>query len=1115
MLAHVDHGKSALSDCLISSNGIISHRLAGKMRYMDSRADEQLRGITMKSSSIALAYGARDGPMKIVNLVDSPGHVDFSGEVEAALRVCDGAVVVVDVVEGVCVQTETVLRAAMEHFVKPVLVLNKIDRLFTELKYTPLAAYRRVERVIESVNVIMGLREVEERMKQADRYMDVTESEMADENSDSTESDETASVKQKSAPDETASHESALEKDENQSKNRKSVKKPIHVRKRKQPMKKDSAIYADGWVVEKRGEESESGYFSPEKGNVAFASAIDGWAFRISDFATIFSKRTGIPEELLRDTLWGDYYVQMKTKRVILKRNADTTSKSEPMFAKFIMSSIHKVYESVISTQYDHDLAKQKRKEIVEKLGLKVNMRDLGNRDAQVVTHAIMSCWLPASKTLLDMVIDRLPSVSIAQAGPRRLGVIWPHTDGKENEHVVHRKEAFKRQHSALKACASGDSVPVMAVVTKMIDGQNDRENSRMNIRRPTRTREEVVVEKAALVEAENNASNGDEAKSTNKASVDEINDDSHDENGMIAFARILSGSIKVGDELYAYGPRYAPDGDGLYDEESVSKVKVTSLHLLMGRSAEPLRAADAGCIVGIGGVEKGVLKTATLSTEKPGECLPAGVARTGLQRDAVVRVAVEPHLPNQLAQLKEGLRKLNLADPAVETTVTSRGEYLVGASGELHLERCLKDLRENFAKGIKIHVSKPIVSFRETVVGGSSLYLNQESSDKGGKEQDEEKDEEVDDEEKNIEQVGIVSPFLETTIFSLGVPVTSKHANFSFRMCAAPLPPNLSEALDKAGTKIRAFNQRRGSIDNLVNVRKQIVDALKKDAENLESSKLSAAQFEEEWTKVLKCVWSCGPKGFGPNLLVGPHASVNVSEHVQQIFWGDDEGRTIAGIEETSRRMKALESAIMTGFQLGTLTGPLADEPMHGVAIFVDCIDAKVDESVASVSGSAMGSARECVRKAVLNGNARIMEGVLRVDVAVTETQFGAAYSAIAICRGKVRESEKKGMNVFDITANIPIVESYGFADRLRKKTSGFATPQMVFSHWETIETDPFWEPKTVEELEDLGAADSTAEKNNLAAILIKQVRKKKGLRVDEKIVESAEKQRTLSRKK
>ncbi|MFZ8795721.1 MAG: GTP-binding protein, partial [Acidilobaceae archaeon] len=156
IIAHVDHGKTTTSDSLLAAAGIISERVAGEALVLDYLSVEKQRGITVKAANISL-YHEYGGKPYVINLIDTPGHVDFSGKVTRSLRVLDGAIVVVDAVEGVMTQTETVIRQALEERVRPVLFINKVDRLIKELKMTPERMQERFLEIIKEVNNLIDM----------------------------------------------------------------------------------------------------------------------------------------------------------------------------------------------------------------------------------------------------------------------------------------------------------------------------------------------------------------------------------------------------------------------------------------------------------------------------------------------------------------------------------------------------------------------------------------------------------------------------------------------------------------------------------------------------------------------------------------------------------------------------------------------------------------------------------------------------------------------------------------------------------------------------------------------------------------------------------------------
>jgi elongation factor 2 len=154
IIAHVDHGKTTLSDSLLAAAGIISEQRAGQQLYLDSWELEQKRQMTVFASNISMVH-TYNGREHLINLIDTPGHIDFSGAVTRSLRAVDGALVVVDAVEGPMTQTETVLMQALRERVKPILFINKVDRLIKEIKLTPEEIQRKFAKIIVRINSLI------------------------------------------------------------------------------------------------------------------------------------------------------------------------------------------------------------------------------------------------------------------------------------------------------------------------------------------------------------------------------------------------------------------------------------------------------------------------------------------------------------------------------------------------------------------------------------------------------------------------------------------------------------------------------------------------------------------------------------------------------------------------------------------------------------------------------------------------------------------------------------------------------------------------------------------------------------------------------------------------
>ncbi|KAJ7645539.1 P-loop containing nucleoside triphosphate hydrolase protein [Mycena polygramma] len=1047
-LGHVDHGKTTLMDALLAANNIISSRMAGKMRYMDSREDEQERGITMESSAVSLRFQVMDkeGPkVYIVNMIDTPGHVDFSSEVSTASRLCDGALILVDVVEGVCTQTIAVLRQAWLDRLRPILVINKFDRLITELKLAPVEAYHHLARLIEQVNAVMGKFFAGDRMEDDLRWREERERRMAE-------------------------------------------KKEMH------------AVEADAAVDEEFQEkDDEDIYFAPERGNVVFASAIDGWGFRIGKFAQLFATKLGVKEANLRRVLWGDFYIDPKTKKVISYKHLRGRA-LKPLFVQFVLENIWAVYDAVVLNPNTDKVTK-----IVGALNLKIPPRDLKSKDTRHLLSLIFSQWLSLSTCLIQTAIDIVPAPSVAQA-VRIPKMLYPDLYETTVEPKNKLEEDLFASKSEADAC-------VVAFVSKMfsVSGKDLPENKKKPMTADemrARAREAKEAREAAqstpAVEKEETPGPVPEVELPPPSVVPDIEpvEEAGDVEVNLGFARLYSGTLTTSVSVYGLLPKYNASLGPTHPRNAkhIVSIVVEALYVMMGRELVAVDSVRAGNIFAIKGLEGKVWRSATLcapgasgigetpDVEAMKDCL---VNLGGVNRNAppILRVALEPAKPADMQKLIHGLKLLSQSDPCVETFQQQTGEYVILTAGELHFERCLKDLRERFAR-IEIQASKPIVPFRETAV-------------------------------KGIDMAPPKTPNAPRGI----AHGASSQGIVSFTIRASPLPRPILDFVLQNLVTLKILQHERKTGDDEAEMDDE-EDGSNIDGNIVRKPNVKPEQFWEalgdkcreaggEWTDIVERIWAFGPQNAGGCILVDSRNPNTGRSSLKRRL----EKNKATEDADTEKVIRDFDHHIENGFQLATFQGPLCSEPVEGMAYFVESVEidretlAKEIEQnrVAQVTGSVISAVRDACRNGLLDWSPRLMLAMYSCDIQASTEVLGKVYGVVARRRGRiVAEEMKEGTSFFMVSAVMPVVESFGIADDIRKRTSGAASPQLIFSGYELLDQDPYWVPTTEEELEDLG---EKADRSNIAKGYMDAVRERKGLFVDRKIVEFAEKQRTLKR--
>ena len=487
---------------------------------------------------------------------------------------------------------------------------------------------------------------------------------------------------------------------------------------------------------------------------------------------------------------------------------------------------------------------------IAASLGITIPNHVLRSKDPRAVMMTLFGAWLPLSTAVLVSVVEQLPSPIFAQA--QRFPDIIAQAPGTAS--------IDQKVRDAVTQFKTSLDDPVVAYVSKMVSvpikefPRNKRKKG--NIMTAEEARELARRKRAEIAKAQADAAAGHAMNGMTdvfaNASLDgpepelEFEEQAEEPEELIGFARLYSGSLSVGDSVYVIPPKYSPTNPLATAE--ARKATITALYMLMGRSLEALATVPAGVVFGIGGLEGFVLKSGTLCSQSDGALNLAGMTMGG---EPIVRVAVEPTNPLDLDKMVAGLKLLEQSDASARYEVLESGEHVILVAGELHLERCLKDLRERFAR-CEVQVSEPLVPYRETIINAQEMAAPKQ---------------------KDLAR-GTVIAITNSKIVTV-------------RLRVRPLPETLTEFLQKEMPSIRRLYAKKKAKEDLIKGRPQ-TDEETEEPEHLPEEPIRSEEGltltdftrklkevlrevkdRDYWTNAIDKIVAFGPRRIGPNLLI------------------------------------------------------------------------------------------------------------------------------------------------------------------------------------------------------------------------------------------------------